>query len=119
MDTYLISDVARRACIPRYLVCFLLPNLVNLCRNTGLEEYSHNPRRTALNSKPLGITLERRVCLAFVVIVPHIVEAGELGLAHYGPALCAGIFHDEAGVKREDIGFAVLPQMLVNWRPSL
>ncbi|RYP86982.1 hypothetical protein DL769_000625 [Monosporascus sp. CRB-8-3] len=74
----------------------------------GLEVDRQDPRRTAGDAVPPGPLPERRVCLVLLVVVPHVVEARELGLGHYGPALAPRVVGRLADAKREDVGLAVL-----------
>lgn len=75
---------------------------------TGLIVHRHDARGPALDPETLGVALQRGVRLALLVVVPHILEARELGLAHDGPALRAWVLHDFAGRHVDDVRLAVL-----------
>jgi hypothetical protein len=48
------------------------------------------------------------MCLAFRVVVHHILLAGKLGLRDERVALTASVFIGRPGFEREDVWFAVL-----------
>lgn len=81
--------------------------------SSQLRGASHQLRRKVyrldtVDGEVLGGRLELAVRLALVIVVPHVLEAGKLGLADDGVALRPGVLLGNADGEREDVRLAVL-----------
>lgn len=91
---------------------FVIPcsgSVIGTTNSLRFEVDGHNPLRI---KRALDKVLERLVSLATLVIILHVLHASELGLGDKGISLRPSILIGGANNHGEDIGFAVLEQII-------